>query len=407
VNATNWKQTRLGNELELLYGKGLPASARVPGGVPVYGSNGVVGLHHKSLVDGPGIIVGRKGSVGEVAFSDGPFWPIDTTYYVSNRGGNSWRFLYFLLRHLELTELNSHSTVPGLNRESVYSIEWVFPPKDEQEKIAAVLWKIQKTVEIEDAIVRNAHDLKKSLLRRLFTHGLRGEPLKETEGGPIPQSWRVGTINDVKLDQKGAIVSGPFGSNIGRRFFVESGVPLIRGCNLTKGDELFVEENFVFITEEKAQELKSCQALPGDLIFTAAGTLGQVGLIPRESQFPKYVISNKQLRARIDPAKADSLYLFYWFACDVIQELIAQRRSGSSIPVINLSILRSLPIPLPQTIKEQCEIAQTLQTVDRMIDIHESKKRSLQDLFKTTLHKLMTAQICVSDLDIDTSEVNG
>src|SRR5439155_20941513 len=98
-----------------------------------------------------------------------------------------WYFVYFLLQHLQLTGLNSHSTVPGLNRESVYSIEWAFPPKSEQEKIAAALWKIQRAAEIEAAIVRNARDLKKSLLCGLFTHGLRGEPLKETEIGPVPE----------------------------------------------------------------------------------------------------------------------------------------------------------------------------------------------------------------------------
>jgi len=63
------------------------------------------------------------------------------------------------------------------------------PPIGEQEKTAAVLWKIQNAVEIEDAIVRNARDLKKSVLRRLFTQGLRGEPLKETEIGLMPKSW--------------------------------------------------------------------------------------------------------------------------------------------------------------------------------------------------------------------------
>jgi type I restriction enzyme S subunit len=175
-------------------------------------------------------------------------------------------------------------------------------------------------------------------------------------------------------------------------------VPLIRGCNLTKGEAFFVEDGFVFITEEKAEELKSCVALSDDLIFTAAGTLGQVGLIPKDCRHPKYVISNKQLRARVDIDKASPLFLFYWFSSPVVQRLIEQRRSGSSIPVINLSILRSLPIPRPD-LKEQTEIADAITAVNTKIAIHRKKKTILEELFQTLLHQLMTAQIRVNDLD--------
>src|SRR5262249_21074898 len=89
------------------------------------------------------------------------------------------------------------TTIPNLSRSRLSEFAVPVPEKSEQEKIAAVLWRIQKAVEIEDAIVRNARDLKKSLLRRLFTHGLCGEPLKETEIGTLPQSWEVLRISDV------------------------------------------------------------------------------------------------------------------------------------------------------------------------------------------------------------------
>ena len=270
------------------------------------------------------------------------------------------------------------------------------PPLPEQRAIAHILSTIQRAIAAQDAVIASAREVKRSLMHRLFTYGPYADPLttRETESGEVPEVWRVGTLDDIKANHKGAIVSGPFGSNIGKRFFVDSGVPLIRGRNLTKGEKLFVEDGFVFITEEKAEELKSCTALANDLIFTAAGTLGQVGLIPKNSRYPKYVISNKQLRARIDESKAVPLFLFYWFSSPIIQDLIAQRRGGTSIPVINLSILRSLPVPLP-SVAEQGKIAEMLSRADRKIFVEENRKAALQALFKSMLHQLMTGQVRV------------
>jgi len=221
------------------------------------------------------------------------------------------------------------------------------------------------------------------------TEGIPCEPLKQTEIGLVPQSWEVLTLNDLRqASEKHAIVSGPFGSNIGKRYFVESGVPLIRGCNLTKGERYLVEEGFVFITEEKANELRGCVAIQGDLIFTAAGTLGQVGLIRPTSLFPKYIISNKQLRARLDKMRVRPECVFHWFATDTIQTLIAQRRGGASIPVINLSILKGLPVPCP-SLEEQDRIVQVLAVVRRAVERQEPLIALTAELKKALMYVVL------------------
>ena len=89
--------------------------------------------------------------------------------------------------------------------------------------------------------------------------------------------WPLAKLEDVALQTKGAIVSGPFGSNIGSRFFVDEGVPIIRGNNLTVGERRFIDERFVYLTEAKAPEFRNCEAIAEDLVLTAAGTIGQVG----------------------------------------------------------------------------------------------------------------------------------
>jgi type I restriction enzyme S subunit len=151
-------------------------------------------------------------------------------------------------------------------------------------------------------------------------------------GESLPHNWHWATLGEVADPQGRAIVSGPFGSNIGSKFFVETGVPIIRGNNLTTDFRRFVEKGFVFVTESKADELGNCEAVADDLVFTAAGSLGQVGLIPRDSPYSRYIISNKQLRARVDKSKVDPLFAFYWFSSTEMVTYIQQRNTGSSVP---------------------------------------------------------------------------
>lgn len=114
---------------ELRYGKALPVAERTPGAVVVYGSGGQLGAHDCALVSQPGIVVGRKGTVGAVYWADGPHYPIDTTYYVVPRGGVTAHALFYALRNARLSELNSDSAVPGLNRDEAY-VQWVRVPAE-------------------------------------------------------------------------------------------------------------------------------------------------------------------------------------------------------------------------------------------------------------------------------------
>ncbi len=198
-------------------------------------------------------------------------------------------------------------------------------------------------------------------------------------GDALPHGWRWATVEQLKHPDSRAIVSGPFGSNIGSRFFVTSGIPLIRGNNLTTNLTRFVDSGFVFITETKASELRNCEALPGDLVFTAAGTLGQVGLIPDDARYPRYIISNKQLRARLNPEIILPLFAFYWLSCPEMVQYIQQRDTGSTIPLINLSVLRQLPIPLPP-LSEQRAIARILGSLDDKIALNRRMNRTLEAL---------------------------
>lgn len=115
-----WEERRVEDILELVYGKALKASDRVDGNVPVYGSGGITGYHNVALVDGPSIIVGRKGTVGSLYWEDRPFFPIDTVFYVKSRAPLT--FCYYLLQTLGLESMNTDAAVPGLNRNNAYRL---------------------------------------------------------------------------------------------------------------------------------------------------------------------------------------------------------------------------------------------------------------------------------------------
>ncbi|MEU4240237.1 hypothetical protein [Actinoplanes sp. NPDC026619] len=166
----------LGDVVDLGYGRALPAARRRPGAVPVYGSAGPSGWHDEALVPGPGIVVGRKGTVGAVHWSAGDFFPIDTTYYVRCPAGVPLEYAYFLLRSLGLSAMNSDSAVPGLNRSSTLSLPIRLAGGPEMELFAR---RSRTLFALRDRLARETQalrDLRDYLMPRLMSGRLRPGP---------------------------------------------------------------------------------------------------------------------------------------------------------------------------------------------------------------------------------------
>jgi type I restriction enzyme S subunit len=119
-----WERKTLGECVTLNYGKALKADDRIEGDYPVYGSSGIVGSHEKALVQGPGIILGRKGNVGSVHWSSKSFYPIDTVYFINAESSNL--YLFYALKHMHF--ISTDVAVPGLNRDFAYSRPLLLPP---------------------------------------------------------------------------------------------------------------------------------------------------------------------------------------------------------------------------------------------------------------------------------------
>lgn len=189
--------------------------------------------------------------------------------------------------------------------------------------------------------------------------------------------WNEASIDEIKSSEKYSCVGGPFGSDLTGAHYVDFGVPVIRGTNLPF-DKKFSVDDFVYVSEEKANKLKSNTAYPGDLIFTQRGTLGQVGIVP-SGKFDRYIISQSQMKLTIDSAKADPLYVYYYFRTKQSIVRIENLSLQAGVPHINLGILKKFKIPLPP-LAIQKTIASILSSYDELIENNNQRIKLLEEM---------------------------
>jgi type I restriction enzyme S subunit len=169
-----WEEGTLGDLVEFNYGKTLRDSERSGSGYPVYGSSGVVGYHSKYYITGPGIITGRKGTLGVINYSFDNFFPIDTTFYItSKRDSQGLFFEYFLLKTQNLTEMNTDSAVPGLNRNLAHGIQLLIPPKDLADEFNVITEPIFLKIKANQTQIRTLTALRDTLLPKLMSGEVR------------------------------------------------------------------------------------------------------------------------------------------------------------------------------------------------------------------------------------------
>lgn len=209
MSFSEWKEVKLGEIINLNYGKGLSATKRNPGKIPVYSSAGITGWHDKALIEKNGIVVGRKGTVGTVYYSETPFYCIDTAYYLTEDDTNEdLKYLYYLLNHLPLKKLNTDSAVPGLNRDNAYSQVFRLPPIREQKSIAHILSTLDDKIEVNNQINKTLENMAQAIFKQWFVDfefpNEDGEPYKSSGGemvesdlGLIPKGWEVGKFIDL------------------------------------------------------------------------------------------------------------------------------------------------------------------------------------------------------------------
>ena len=330
----------------LEYGASLPKEKRVDGIYPVVGSNGITGYHHEYLIKGPAIVIGRKGSAGEVTWIDKNCFPIDTTYYVkqADSAASDLRYLYWLLKTLKLQELRGGAGIPGLNRADVYGTHRIpLPPLEVQNEIVAEIERYQKVIDGAQVVLDNYRpqipnhhpdwpmvplEQACDIQRGKFSHRPRNEP--RFYGGQYP------------VIQTGDVVRA---SNGGKITFTQT------------------------LNEEGLSVSKLFQ--PPVVVITIAANIGDTAVLDFPSCFPDSVVGlipkpNTNARFLEIIMRTKKQYL------NDVAPQAAQKN-------INIEILKTVKIPLPPLATQQAIVAvieaeQALVNANRELIVRMEKK---------------------------------
>jgi type I restriction enzyme, S subunit len=296
-------------------------------------------------------------------------------------------FFYFACKSLDIPSrgYNRHFTI--LKEKNIR-----YPVVTEQKKIAAILWKIQQAIEVETDLIRVSRELKAAVMKKLFTEGLNGEPQKETEIGLVPESWEVVPFGDLLITaQYGLSVRG----NLSGKY------PILRmNCQLD-GRVHFNNLQFVELDQKT---FESFRLRDGDILFNRTNSIDLVGRTAifqsnRDTVFASYLI-----RLTLDTKRALPEFVNAYMNLESTQASVKSLASrGVSQANISASKLKNFLIPCPKTLSEQKSIVKLLDPIDRQISLYEHKADLLRELFSTTLTKLMSSSIRVTDLNIDTT----
>jgi type I restriction enzyme, S subunit len=310
-------------------------------------------------------VVGRKGSLGKVAYSDSPCWPIDTTYYVdATATGADLRWLAYRLDGMGLTELNRAAAVPGLNREDAYRKQLLLPSIEEQRRIAAILVQAEALRVKRRRAIAYLDDLVTSLYVEMFErHADRG--LWPTEA--LERVVRKGTLVTYGIVQAGREFPG--------------GVPYIRTGDIQNG--LIRETQLRHADPEIAARFERSRVRAGELVMSIRATVGTTAAVPASLEGANLT----QGTARISPGEAvHSSFLLHQLRSDVAQQWIKRQVKGATFREITLARLRQLPILVPPS-SLQLEYAERVSSICQLRDSYSQHEAGLESLFASLQHR--------------------
>lgn len=417
-----WETKKLGEVIKLEYGKPLPKESREEGGkYPAYGANGVKCWSNRYYLDRQSIIVGRKGSAGEVNLTDEKFWPLDVTYFVTYDDTQyDLAFLYHCLKHLRLTKL-AKGVKPGINRNDVYQIEFAFPPLPEQKRIVAILDEafeaIDRAIANTEKNLANSREVFGNILnlavqgkitsqnpnddsvidlirqiREKRTFAIKEKKIRtpknqsndETNVKPfdIPDSWKWVRLEDLTLGISDGVHQKPK--------YVSEGIPFVTVKNLTAGTGISFD-NLNYVTRQDHEEfIKRTYPERGDILISKDGTIGVVRIIDTDVEFSIFVSV-----ALVKPALYEiNKYLALSLEASVVQSQITPK--GTALKHLYLIDLRQLAIPLPP-LAEQKRIVEKLNILfiqtQRLESIYRQKIAALKELKQSILQKAFTGEL--------------
>jgi len=406
--ASEWRDTTIGDFCPFTYGKGLPERTRNSSGkVPVFGSNGLVGRHDEAYVQGPGVIIGRKGTVGAVHYSPVPFWPIDTTFFVSTERSRDIRFTYYLLKSLPLAHMNSDSAVPGLNRDAAHGLKVRVPPLPEQRGIAHILGTLDDKIELNRRMNETLEAMARAIFKSWFVDF---DPVIDNAlraGNPIPDKFA-----DRAARRRAALAAGKpiVPDRLARLFpdsFQESDLgPIPSGWHqVALGDVADIHDSKrVPLSKRERAKRKGRYRYYGaagvldyvnDYLFDGIYVLvGEDGSVTDDDDHPVvqyvwgqfWVNNHAHVLTGRAPVSTEHLALY------LRQAYIRPYVTGAVQPKLNQRNLKSLPFMLPDV--PVCGVFDSLiEPIYRQLRVASDQSRTLAATRDTLLPKLLSGEI--------------
>lgn len=353
---------------------------------------------------------GPKQPVGRVAIFDPP----DDKSYATSNFTTALRvvdcsafdphFVNFYLHSLYLsgaTESLQRATTGIRNLDWAEYQEFMVPklPIEEQRSIAKLLSRAYCGVTMNDQQLVTLSDLKRAAMREVFTKGMRGEAQKETEFGLVPENWIEKPLDDCATVQTGAAK--------GRKFADAEtvDVPYLRVANVQDGHLDLTEMKEIRI---RKSEIERYRLKTGDVVLTEGGDFDKLGRgFIWQGELDLCVHQNHVFAVR--PDKEELLPEFFAYLAQSAYGkayFLKVAHKTTNLACINSTKLKAFPVLVPPTLDEQREVAGILDTIDRKIELHKRKRAVLDELFKSLLHKLMTGEIRVADLDLSALETD-
>lgn len=368
-----WNPAKLGDLISLEYGKPLPRSTRdESGSVPVAGSNGSDGTHSVALVEGPGIVVGRKGSAGKVTWFGNGFWPIDTTYFVKHDPQvTDLRWLYYLLKGKKLDRLNKTTGVPGLNRNDAYVERCLLPPPSEQHRMVELLDEADRLRKLRREADAKAARILPALFLKMF-----GDPATN------PMGWQETTIGDV-------ISSSDYGSST-RSSDDGVGIPLIRMGNVDYAGHLDLSDlKHVQLSETESVRYR---LESGDILFNRTNSKELVGKTGLWDASIDAVLASYFIRLRVDRSLMEPTFLWALMNGSHMKRVLRSTARGAIGQAnINSTELRAFAVYRPP-LERQALFGKRWQAIRATLP-SRADESDLDSLFSALLQRAFSGQL--------------
>jgi type I restriction enzyme, S subunit len=282
----------------------------------------------------------------------------------------------------------NRTTIPNLSRNQLAELVVPHPDISEQRTIASVLAHVRKAMRYQDDAIHLTESLKRATMRELFTRGLGGEAQKETEIGPMPKSWRTRTLLELCEIWSG----GTPKKSIAEYWIGE--IPWVSGKDI-KSPAL--DDSIDHISQLGLDA--GSRLAPKDAVLVLVRGMGlakdlPVAVIRRPMAF------NQDIKALVSRGEVTGSYLRSAIYAGKERLLSRIVPSAHGTMTLNLDDIESFAIPYPSDPTEALDISKILDALDQKIEIHRRKRAALDGLFQAMLHKLMTGEISVSDLDV-------